>query len=285
MLTNLWRHSAKTSTYKHAYRHTYARTHAGCRPVLLGVSCPALYGRSVLLLLAVGGSDWLFLAFHCLSLARTFIWLSVNHCQGGMTDSRGKLEHDTFKAAVPSPHCPVFPLSLRYWLQSCLALPDRMLLEASPQLNRLPQLWLNCLLAHMQRGGQCRDDIVRRSAGLPAAFVAVFTAEPTGHPKTLLHQGTPHWPLEICLSHPSSGIAPPPPFHPLHPFAINLLTRLCATPRTPYTPLLHVCSPILSPPCCTPQSPYGSPPPPPPYVSLASSSCHGSPITHPSKHR
>ena len=65
-----------------------------------------------------------------------------------------------------------------------------MLLEALPQLNSLPQLWLNHLLAHMQRGGQSRDEIVRRSAGLPAAFVAVFTAEPTGHPKTLLQQGT-----------------------------------------------------------------------------------------------
>ncbi|KAL0033537.1 hypothetical protein WJX79_002523 [Trebouxia sp. C0005] len=41
----------------------------------------------------------------------------------------------------------------------------------------------------MQRPGQSRDDIVRRSAGLPAAFVALFTAEPTGHPKTLLYTG------------------------------------------------------------------------------------------------
>ena len=66
-----------------------------------------------------------------------------------------------------------------------------MLVEASPQLNSLPQQWLHHLLAHMQREGQSRDDIVRRSAGLPAAFVAVFTAEPTGHPKTLLQHGTP----------------------------------------------------------------------------------------------
>ena len=64
-----------------------------------------------------------------------------------------------------------------------------MLLEASPQLNSLPQLWLQHLLDHMQRPGQSRDDIVRRSAGLPAAFVALFTAEPTGHPKALLYTG------------------------------------------------------------------------------------------------
>ncbi len=65
----------------------------------------------------------------------------------------------------------------------------RMLLEASPQLNSLPQLWLQHLLDHMQRTGQSRDDIVRRSAGLPAAFVALFAAEPTGHPKILLSTG------------------------------------------------------------------------------------------------
>jgi hypothetical protein len=65
----------------------------------------------------------------------------------------------------------------------------RILLEASPELNRLPQLWLTHMLDHMQRPGQSRDDIVRRSAGLPAAFVALFTAEPTGHPKTLLYTG------------------------------------------------------------------------------------------------
>ncbi len=69
------------------------------------------------------------------------------------------------------------------------AWPCRILLEASPELNRLPQLWLTHLLDHMQRPGQSRDDIVRRSAGLPAAFVALFTAEPTGHPKTLLYTG------------------------------------------------------------------------------------------------
>ncbi|KAL0046958.1 hypothetical protein WJX82_002976, partial [Trebouxia sp. C0006] len=70
------------------------------------------------------------------------------------------------------------------------ALVQRILLEASPELNRLPQLWLTHMLDHMQRAGQSRDDIVRRSAGLPAAFVALFTAEPTGHPKTLLYTGT-----------------------------------------------------------------------------------------------
>ena len=64
-----------------------------------------------------------------------------------------------------------------------------MLLEASPQLNSLPQQWLNHLLTHLRRPGQSRDDMVRRRAGLPAAWVALFAGEPTGNPKTLLHTG------------------------------------------------------------------------------------------------
>ena len=65
----------------------------------------------------------------------------------------------------------------------------RLLLESSPELNKLPQEWLNFMLAYVQRSGQSRDDIVRRSAGTPCAFVALFAAEPTGHPKTLLQIG------------------------------------------------------------------------------------------------
>ena len=90
-----------------------------------------------------------------------------------------------------------------------------MLLEASPQLNSLPQQWLNHLLHHMRRPGQSRDDIVRRSAGLPAAFVALFAGEPTGNPKTLLHTGeadistrTNHRCKKPRLRHLASGSEP-----------------------------------------------------------------------------
>ena len=115
-----------------------------------------------------------------------------------------------------------------------------MLLEASPQLNSLPQLWLNHLLAHMQRGGQSRDDIVRRSAGLPAAFVAVFTAEPTGHPKTLLQQGTPLMDT-ADLPHQRSHLQffphPLEPFFcapfPCHPLSPGGKTPFCITLRNP----------------------------------------------------
>lgn len=56
----------------------------------------------------------------------------------------------------------------------------RLLREPSPALNRLPARWLAGLLARVREAGQSRDDIVRRSAGLPYAFVALFLAEPLG---------------------------------------------------------------------------------------------------------
>jgi hypothetical protein len=49
----------------------------------------------------------------------------------------------------------------------------------------LPGQWLDVLLRRMRAPGQARDDIVRRSAGLPFAFVALFLAEPTGSHKVL----------------------------------------------------------------------------------------------------
>lgn len=67
----------------------------------------------------------------------------------------------------------------------------RMLLEPSSELNKLPQLWLNFMLDHIRRPDQSRDDIVRRSAGIPCAFVALFAGEPTGNPKITLQRGTP----------------------------------------------------------------------------------------------
>ena len=56
----------------------------------------------------------------------------------------------------------------------------------APELNRLPTRWLRGLLQRVRAPGQSRDDIVRRSAGLPYAFVALFLAEPPGPNK--VHQ-------------------------------------------------------------------------------------------------
>ena len=68
----------------------------------------------------------------------------------------------------------------------------RLLREPSPALNRLPGRWLAGLLARVREAGQSRDDIVRRSAGLPYAFVALFLAEPPGPNKVccLVQTGT-----------------------------------------------------------------------------------------------
>lgn len=61
--------------------------------------------------------------------------------------------------------------------------PHRLLREKAPALNRLPGQWLTGLLQRVRASGQGRDDIVRRSAGLPYAFVALFLAEPPGPSK------------------------------------------------------------------------------------------------------
>ena len=52
--------------------------------------------------------------------------------------------------------------------------------EPSPALNSLPGVWLDALFAALQRPGQSRNDILRRSAGLPVAVLAVLLADPPG---------------------------------------------------------------------------------------------------------
>ena len=61
-----------------------------------------------------------------------------------------------------------------------------LLLQQGPALNALPGEWLQVLLRAVTQREQTRSDIVRRSAGLPLAFVAIFQAEAPGAPKRLL---------------------------------------------------------------------------------------------------
>ncbi|KAK9830510.1 hypothetical protein WJX72_012147 [[Myrmecia] bisecta] len=70
-----------------------------------------------------------------------------------------------------------------------IAMVEKLLRVPSPALNRLPGEWMANLLLHICRAGQSRDDIVRRSAGIPFAFCALFLAEPVGQHKVLLHGG------------------------------------------------------------------------------------------------
>lgn len=65
----------------------------------------------------------------------------------------------------------------------------RVLKHADASLNTLPSQWLQQLLARVSEPGQSRDDIIRRSAGLPPAFMSIFLAEPQGTHKHLLHIG------------------------------------------------------------------------------------------------
>ena len=47
-------------------------------------------------------------------------------------------------------------------------------------MQQIPRKWLDNLLASLCRPDQTLSDINRRSAGLPFAFAALFTAEPKG---------------------------------------------------------------------------------------------------------
>lgn len=50
----------------------------------------------------------------------------------------------------------------------------------------MTELWLEQLMDRTIAKGQTVDDLLRRSAGIPAAFIALFLAEPEGTPKKLL---------------------------------------------------------------------------------------------------
>eukprot|EP00892_Ulva_mutabilis_P007743 jgi/Ulvmu1/5340/UM022_0134.1 len=62
----------------------------------------------------------------------------------------------------------------------------RLLQQQDAALAALPHAWLLRVLSFLQRPGQTRSDIVRRSAGIPSAVVAACQAEPAGAAKQLL---------------------------------------------------------------------------------------------------
>ncbi|KAI5076112.1 hypothetical protein GOP47_0008177 [Adiantum capillus-veneris] len=67
-----------------------------------------------------------------------------------------------------------------------VALCNRLLCSSDSRLNKMPELWLHQLMDHTAAKGQIVDDLLRRSAGIPAAFLALFLSEPEGTPKRLL---------------------------------------------------------------------------------------------------
>ena len=72
-----------------------------------------------------------------------------------------------------------------------------MLRSKDESLRTLPGGYLQQVLSYMQRPGQSRSDIIRRSAGVPYAAVALFLAE-IGEPR------------RVC----TVAVACAPPIHP-----------------------------------------------------------------------
>ncbi|EPS68931.1 hypothetical protein M569_05834 [Genlisea aurea] len=66
------------------------------------------------------------------------------------------------------------------------ALCNRLLCSNNPRLCQLTESWMELLMERTLSEGQTVDDLLRRSAGIPAAFSAFFLAEPEGLPKVLL---------------------------------------------------------------------------------------------------
>ena len=70
-----------------------------------------------------------------------------------------------------------------------MSLVGPLLASSKEALNTLPYQWLERLRVFASRPGQTGSDIVRRSAGLPFALVALAKSEPKGLPKKLLPLG------------------------------------------------------------------------------------------------
>ncbi|ESQ32617.1 hypothetical protein EUTSA_v10003503mg [Eutrema salsugineum] len=68
------------------------------------------------------------------------------------------------------------------------ALCHRLLCSNDPRLCKLVESWMEQLMERTVAKGQTVDDLLRRSAGIPAAFIALFLSEPEGSPKKLLPQ-------------------------------------------------------------------------------------------------
>ncbi|TVU42986.1 hypothetical protein EJB05_09415 [Eragrostis curvula] len=66
------------------------------------------------------------------------------------------------------------------------ALCNRLLCSNDSRLCKMTESWLELLMDRTIAKGQTVDDLLRRSAGIPAAFIALFLAEPEGTPKKLL---------------------------------------------------------------------------------------------------
>ncbi|XVF60520.1 hypothetical protein PTKIN_Ptkin08bG0054100 [Pterospermum kingtungense] len=90
------------------------------------------------------------------------------------------------------------------------ALCNRLLCSNDPMLCKLVESWMEQLMERTAAKGQSVDDLLRRSAGIPASFTAIFLSEPEGAPKKLLHQAL-RWLVDVAngslLSPPETNCA------------------------------------------------------------------------------
>ncbi|PON42691.1 Armadillo-type fold containing protein [Parasponia andersonii] len=77
------------------------------------------------------------------------------------------------------------------------ALCNRLLCSNDPRLCQLTESWMKQLMERTVAKGQTVDDLLRRSAGIPAAFIALFLSEPEGAPKKLLPQAL-RWLIDVA---------------------------------------------------------------------------------------
>ncbi|KAJ8750271.1 hypothetical protein K2173_014186 [Erythroxylum novogranatense] len=79
------------------------------------------------------------------------------------------------------------------------ALCNRLLCSNDPRLCKLAESWMEQLMERTVAKGQTVDDLLRRSAGIPAAFIALFLSEPAGAPKKLLPRAL-QWLINVANS-------------------------------------------------------------------------------------
>ncbi|XP_024974392.1 thyroid adenoma-associated protein homolog isoform X2 [Cynara cardunculus var. scolymus] len=77
------------------------------------------------------------------------------------------------------------------------ALCNRLLCSDNPRLGKLTESWMEQLMERTIAKGQTVDDLLRRSAGIPAAFIAFFLSEPEGTPKRLLPRAI-RWLIDVA---------------------------------------------------------------------------------------
>ncbi|XP_071692512.1 uncharacterized protein [Rutidosis leptorrhynchoides] len=77
------------------------------------------------------------------------------------------------------------------------ALCNRLLCSDNLRLGKLTESWMEQLMERTVAKEQTVDDLLRRSAGIPAAFIAFFLSEPEGTPKRLLPRAL-RWLIDLA---------------------------------------------------------------------------------------